>query len=229
MSRREVIAYAITHAPKGVKGGPYEALHGGYGDPWPTLKGAFQWRGVGNDGPDEDDLELARMMRDDVRALRPDARVIRIVRARSSPSEASAVEVLRELVAYDDVGFAYDSEVGGKRFGPIVDRARAVLAGAGPDPMPVVRAALRFAEHCTPALEGSAWFEATREFIDAVDTYRKGCCLARSWAMREVTVATADEAALFEVVEQELFRAYDAGVISASGGTGDALGEVSRG
>ena len=25
MSAREVIAYAITHAPKGVKGGPYES------------------------------------------------------------------------------------------------------------------------------------------------------------------------------------------------------------
>jgi hypothetical protein len=159
MSKREVIAYAITHAPKGVKGGPYEALRGGYGDPWPTLKGAFQWRGVGNDGPDEEDLELARMMRDDVRALRPDARVIRIVRARPSPSEASAVEVLREVESYPG---------NGGDLARIQARAR-----RGPDPMPVVRAAMRFAALCTPAFEGTAWFEATREFIDSVDEYRK--------------------------------------------------------
>lgn len=170
MSKREVIAYAITHAPKGVKGGPYEALRGGYGDPWPTLKGAFQWRGVGNDGPDEEDLELARMMRDDVRALRPDARVIRIVRARPSPSEASAVEVLREVASYPG---------NGGDLARIQARARRVLAASGPDPMPVVRAALREteaeeAEMVHPSAVNAGRRMAAREARRrAVDTYRK--------------------------------------------------------
>lgn len=154
MSRREVIAYAITHAPKGQRGGPYESVID-FGAQVPTLRDASLHRF----GYRPSKHTLAR-----IRARHPHARVIRIVRAR--PSEASAVEVLRELVAWD----------GGLLpcfFSDVLDKARAVLAGAGPDPMPVVRAALRFAEHCTPALEGSAWFEATREFIDAVDTYRK--------------------------------------------------------
>jgi len=94
------------------------------------------------------------------------ASALEVDACRVGPSEASAVEVLRELVAWDDgllPCFLND----------IFVRARAVLAASGPDPMPVVRAALRFAALCTPALEGAAWFEATREFIDAVDTYRK--------------------------------------------------------
>ena len=96
-----------------------------------------------------------------------DARVIRIVRA-----QPSAVEVLRELVAsHDDAHCPLD------RIGlvdpSLIDRARRVLAASGPDPSGVVRAAMRFTEHCTPPLEGSAWFVATREFIDAVDAYRK--------------------------------------------------------
>ena len=155
MSRREVIAYAITHAPRGVKGGPYTG-NGSTANQVPSMALA---RRYALEDLHEAQADVAWLVRNEYTA-----RVIRIVRAR--PSEASAVEVLRELVAWD----------GGLLpcfFSDVLDKARAVLAGAGPDPMPVVRAALRFAEHCTPALEGSAWFEATREFIDAVDTYRK--------------------------------------------------------
>ena len=168
MSKREVIAYAITHAPRGQKGGPYEADdEGTWGTATPSLRPGHAVRWRARPTQERDDGVLRH-----VREVHPHARVIRIVR-KARPSEASAVEVLRELVAYDNVGFAYDSEPCGRRFGAIVDRARVVLAASGPDPAAVVRAALRFVEHCTPALEGSAWFEATREFIDAVDAYRK--------------------------------------------------------
>ena len=136
MSAREIIAYAITHAPPGVKGGPYESKRGGYGDPWPTLTGASQWRGARGRGPDEEDLELARMTLADVRKVHPDARVIRIVRARSN--EASA---------------------------------RAVLAAAGPDPMPVVRAAMAWWLACQRRAERPLDLEL--KTLDAVDTYRK--------------------------------------------------------
>ena len=158
MTAREVIAYAITHAPPGVKGGPYEGC-GAIGGATAHLGCALRW-------PDAGGRMWAREALASVRRSVPHARVIRIVRVR--PSEASAVEVLRELVAWDDWAAGPAAE-----YDTILARARRVLAASGPDPMPVVRAALRFAEHCTPALEGSAWFEATHEFIDAVDTYRK--------------------------------------------------------
>ena len=201
MSAREILAYAVTHAPKGVKGGPYEAGLA-IGEQAPALRDATRWT-CGR-------LPLPETLRA-IRKVHPTARVIRIVRkARPSeaedatkaervanserlrivgknmcgllmdmrvatrddiaervtfalreinsflsadskvsvpevdpsPSEASAVAVLRELVAYDNVGFAYDSEPGGKRFGAIVDRARVVLAASGPDPAAVVRAAM---------------------------------------------------------------------------------------
>ena len=170
MSKKEILAYAITHAPPGVKGGPYEAKRGGYGDQSATLKGAAQWRGERDRGPDEEDLELARMMRDEVRWLRPDARVIRIVRARPRPSEASAVEVLRELVAWDDQP---RGEI--RPFAPIIDRARRVLAASGPDPMPVVRAAMRYLDYGPDGRLGPAWVgfrEACEAYRAAVDAYR---------------------------------------------------------
>ena len=161
MSRRKVIAYAITHAGfdaagKPIKGGPY------------TGRMRHVWTLA----------EARRFERDEAyEKCRPGARVIRIVRARPSeasatletarrrlaavaehmtehayqelasalevdscrvgPSEASAIAVLRELVAWDETPTSC-----GLEFGPIADRARRVLAGAGPDPMRVVGAAL---------------------------------------------------------------------------------------
>lgn len=167
MSRREIIAYAITHAPPGVKGGPYESKRGWYGDPWPTLTGASQWRGARGRGPDEEDLELARMTLADVRKVHPDARVIRIVRAR--PSEASAVEVLRELVAIDDA--LNEGRDPPCSRAALAARARRVLAAAGPDPMPVVRAAMAWWLACQRRAERPLDLEI--KTLDAVDTYRK--------------------------------------------------------
>lgn len=176
MNKKTVIAYAITHAPRGVKGGPYEPDSEEESTPkTPRLSDALRWL------PGEANRERATYFADGV-----GGRVIRIVRAhrlcdacgflveaerrRRAPAP-SAVEVLRELVAIDDA-------LNEGRDPPctrlvIAARARHVLAVSGPDPMPVVRAALRFAEHCTPALEGAAWFEATCKFIHAVDAYRK--------------------------------------------------------
>jgi hypothetical protein len=107
--------------------------------------------------------------------------VIRIVRARPAPSEASAVEVLRELVAW--TRHAYQP------LGIILDKAHAVLASAGPDPMPVVRAAMarrdaklsHERETVSPAPKRQARLaDSWRVYIDAekredtaVDTYRK--------------------------------------------------------
>lgn len=180
MSKKEIIAYAITHAPPGVKGGPYEAKGGGYGDP-ATLREAAVWRGERGRGPDEEDLELARMTLADVRKVHPDARVVGIVRAQPSPSEASAVEVLRELVAtWDRIAsstpmsrfgdaFALTRAASGtaeEAFGESFARARAVLAASGPDPMPVVRAAMAWADSRDRGQECSALYRA-------VETYRK--------------------------------------------------------
>nr|MBP9863786.1 hypothetical protein [Kofleriaceae bacterium] len=71
MSAREILAYAITHAPKGVKGGPYEA-ESGVGRPVPTLTEAWRKRSR---------VTVRRWLRA-VRRHVPTARVIRIVRAR---------------------------------------------------------------------------------------------------------------------------------------------------
>ena len=76
MTAREILAYAITHAPKGVKGGPYDSAGGRCRD----LAMALRWTKRG-----------ARARLGDVLG----GRVIRIVR-KAQPSEASAVEVLRE-------------------------------------------------------------------------------------------------------------------------------------
>lgn len=128
MEKREVIAYAITHAPPGVKGGPYWAERGGRTS---DIRLAMRFSPEG--------IEAATNA-----ANHADARVIRIVRARPSaeptpqPSEASAVEVLRELVAWDE-----DPPMGEHDIVDICADARRVLAASGPDPMPVVRAAMR--------------------------------------------------------------------------------------
>ena len=232
MSKREVIAYAITHAPRGVKGGPYE---GDYDEAVPTLRAAF--RG---------ERQRAKLWLPIVRSVVPTARIIRIVRkarpfketihvcgtcgydahggrdaggrvsprvslatyagivssqqpseasatletarrrlaavaesmtehayqemasalevdaCRAGPSEASAVEVLREYVAWD-CGTAAD-------YDRIADKARRVLAGSGPDPMPVVRAAMRFAERVAKDDDDG---DDRAAFVRDVDAYRK--------------------------------------------------------
>ena len=154
MSKREVIAYAITHAPRGVKGGPY------------TGRMRHVWTLA----------EARRFDRDEAHEKCPrGARVIRIVpKARPSPSEASTVEVLRELVAW------VDSKGGG--FDAIIVRARRVLAASGPDPSEVVRAAMAeedarvrmvrasYAE--LPSLEGD-WLRCVEATRVAVKAYRK--------------------------------------------------------
>ena len=184
---KEVIAYAITHAPPGVKGGPYE---GEYDKPVPTLREA--WRG---------NRRRAKYWLAIVRRTVPHARVIRIVRkarpseasatletarrrlaavaesmtehayqemasalevdaCRVEPSEASAVAVLRELASYPG---------NGGDLARIQARARRVLAAAGPDPMPVVRAAMRYLDYGPDGRLGPAWVG----FREAGEAYRK--------------------------------------------------------
>lgn len=116
--KKEIIAYAITHAPRGVKGGPYEAPRQAYGVGTAALSGAAMW------------TFRPLVALGFVRAVVPHARVIRIVR-KGRPPETSAVEVLRDMLAtWDDRGFIRTEAFA---------RARAVLAASGPDPAPVVR------------------------------------------------------------------------------------------
>ena len=153
MSAREILAYAITHAPPGVKGGPYEGC-GAIGGASAHLGCALRW-------PDAGGRMWAREALASVRRSVPHARVIRIVRAR--PSEASAVEVLRELVAW------VDSKGGG--FDAIIVRARRVLAASGPDPSEMVRAVETLREQ---AFRGPARRTAALEaLLDTFDAYRK--------------------------------------------------------
>ncbi len=214
MSEREIIAYAITHAPKGVKGGPYEAKSGPPGEECDSLRDACRWPTT-----EADAHECAVMYLEDHLSWCGDARVIRIVRARPSedanterlrvigknlrgllvdigvasredigagvalqiqeinrllpvddrvpvpevgtmPSEASAVEVLRELAVYP----GNDGDLA-----RIQARARRVLASAGPDPMPVVRAALAWVDSRDSADRG----RETSALYRSVDAYRK--------------------------------------------------------
>ena len=171
MTAREVIAYAITHAPPGVKGGPYQGQTGHA----TTLGMAVRLGRVG-----------ARAVAERARALNDGpARVIRIVRARPSeaeptqqPHEASAVEVLRELVAWSDNEDADTDDVI-----RIATKARRVLAASGPNPMPVVRAAMaeeRARVRMARAQSGadlvaleSEWLRRVEETRVAVKKYRK--------------------------------------------------------
>lgn len=156
MTAREVIAYAITHARRGVKGGPYEAESGPPGEECDSLRDACRWPTT-----EADARECAVMYLEDHLSWCGDARVIRIVRARPSPSEASAVEVLRALVAsWDETGRVRE---------PLFANARCVLAAAGPDPSEVARAAMRYLDHGDDGRLGSAWVK----FREAVDAYRK--------------------------------------------------------
>jgi hypothetical protein len=125
---REIVAYAITHAPPGVKGGPYEAESGPPGEECDSLRDACRWPTT-----EADARECAVMYLEDL-SWQGDARVIRIVRkARPLPSEASAVEALRDMLStWDRRGF--------------IRIARAILAATGPDPSEVVRAAMAWSE-----------------------------------------------------------------------------------
>ena len=173
MTAREILAYAITHAPPGVKGGPYEADdEGTWGTATPSLRPghAVRWR----TRPTQERVD--GVLRH-VREVHPHARVIRIVRKarpsrlcdacgflieaesrRRTPSEARAVEVLRGFVT------AYDRSPalrGIRDVDTAVDRARRVLAAAGPDPSEVVRAAMTY------------WCMSDGPLLAAVDAYRK--------------------------------------------------------
>ena len=143
MEKREILAYAITHAPKGVKGGPYEGA-GARAQTVPKLVLAYRYENAANAHPDAAWLRYRGCT----------VRVIRIVRKaqfevgaakesaafeRETWREASAVEVLRELVRWDDAPSEGQLE-------PTIHRARRVLAASGPDPSEVVRAAMRETE-----------------------------------------------------------------------------------
>ena len=163
MSAREILAYAVTHAPKGVKGGPYEAGLA-IGEQAPALRDATRWT-CGR-------LPLPETLRA-IRKVHPTARVIRIVR-KARPSEPSAVEVLRDMLATWDARGIIRVDA--------FEAARRVLAASGPDPMPVVRAAMRETEAwdaylAAPATRSRAETEvldnASRKRFAAVDAYRK--------------------------------------------------------
>jgi hypothetical protein len=188
--KKEILAYAITHAPRGVEGGPYEADYGPDGTAEPSLRVAARWP----------TMKPSRRIMQSIRAVVPHARVIRIVRARPSeasatletarrrlasvaehmtehayqemasalevdacrvgPSEASAVEVLRDMLATWTAAGVIQHEA--------FDRARRVLASspeAGPDPMPVVRAAMAWRYDERPGVED--------DLAEAVEMYRK--------------------------------------------------------
>ena len=95
MEKREVIAYAITHAPKGVKGGPYEAESGPPGEECDSLRDACRWP-----TSEPDARECAAMYLEDHLSWQGDARVIRIVRkARPSEAEPTLETARRRLAA----------------------------------------------------------------------------------------------------------------------------------
>ena len=75
MTAREILAYAITHAPRGQKGGPYEAESGPPGEECDSLRDACRWP-----TSEPDARECAAMYLEDHLSWQGDARVIRIVR-----------------------------------------------------------------------------------------------------------------------------------------------------
>jgi len=166
VSAREILAYAITHAPKGVKGGPYEGESGPPGEECDSLRDACRWP-----TSEPDARECATMYLEDHLSWLGDARVIRIVR-KAKPPEASAVEVLRSFIAWVDCDDS-DEEASLR---PIEEAARRILAASGPDPMPVVRAAMRYLDYGPDGRLGPVWVgfrEAGEAYRKAVDAYRK--------------------------------------------------------
>lgn len=221
MTAREILAYAITHAPRGQKGGPYEGC--GVGEEMATLALAQRYGDAADAHEDASWLmrqgHSARVIRI-VRAARPSEKTTKAERQANTerlrivgknlcgllvdisvasradigqrvanalreinsflpadshvpvpavddaPSEAEAVAVLRELVAAHD---AYDARDEADDLGDLdalIPRARRVLAGAGPDPMPVVWAAVAWRDW---GGEGTPW----KGLAKAVDAYRK--------------------------------------------------------
>ena len=79
MSRREIIAYAITHAPKGVKGGPYTG-NGSTANQVPSMALA---RRYALEDLHEAQADVAWLVRNEYTA-----RVIRIVRGVGSYRKA---------------------------------------------------------------------------------------------------------------------------------------------
>lgn len=158
MSAREVIAYAITHAPPGVKGGPYEAIGGDMGDTCERLSASLRWPVDNPVNTAEEVLEEAReFLAEEIAPKVPHARVIRIVRA--GPSEASAtLETARRRLAavaesmtehaYQEMASAL--EVDACRVEPseasAVEVLRSFIAWVDCDPMPLARAAMRETE-----------------------------------------------------------------------------------
>ncbi|MBK6463585.1 MAG: hypothetical protein IPF92_21660 [Myxococcales bacterium] len=172
MTAREILAYAITHAPPGVTGGPYEAIGGDMGDTCARLSASLRWP-VDNpvNTPEEVLAEAREFLAEEIAPKVPHARVIRIVR-KARPSEASAVEVLRELVAVLDRWNA-DTLPMSRMLAActrIEPKARRVLAAAGPDPSEVVRAAMRFAERVAKDDDDG---DDRAAFVRDVDAYRK--------------------------------------------------------
>lgn len=73
--KRNVVAYAITHAPRGQKGGPYEARFGPRGTATTSLRKAERW-----DPPeDREDAESSALFAAVIKTI-PHARVVGIVR-----------------------------------------------------------------------------------------------------------------------------------------------------
>ena len=184
MSKREVLAYAITHAPRGQKGGPYEADdEGTWGTATPSLRPghAVRWR----TRPTQERVD--GVLRH-VREVHPHARVIRIVRkARPSEAEPTLETARRRLAAvaesmtehaYQEMASAL--EVDACRAGPSgaldVEVLRElvawrVLASAGPDPSEVVRAAMAWGLACKRY--GGRPLDLEIKTLEAVDAYRK--------------------------------------------------------
>jgi len=145
VSAREILAYAITHAPKGVKGGPYEAIGGDMGDTCARLSASLRWPVDNPVNTPEEVLAGAReFLAEEIAPKVPHARVIRIVR-KARPSEPMS---------------------------------------RMPDPMPVVRAAMRETEaeeaFDRVALKGRSMNAAADAIgvaranrVEAVDAYRK--------------------------------------------------------
>lgn len=95
--KKEILAYAITHAPRGVKGGPYEG-QGPPGDEVASMALAMRYAPADADVCREDAAYVVRNGHD--------ARVIRIVRAR--PSEIARREVVRAAMAWAEGGRTRD-------------------------------------------------------------------------------------------------------------------------
>lgn len=125
--------YVISHAEKGVKGGPYEHMLGPPGT-CAALKFALSFRGKYAKEGAEEWLKTVRATWH--QSIPRTAHAVPVVRkSRPRPSEGAAVAVLRELL---EIHKARDA----RELQPLLSRARAVLAGAAPDTAAEERAAV---------------------------------------------------------------------------------------